>query len=77
VLTDVIWWPWDRYFSLGPECLALKRKYSATAAAMNAPYGRANVMIVPPKYIAGPSAIGSADTVSDLQLSEHRTAARI
>ncbi len=33
------------------------------AAAMNAPYGSANVMIVLPKYIAGPSASGRADTV--------------
>src|ERR1700678_3379855 len=29
---------------------------------MNAPYGSANVMIAPPKYMAGPSASGSADT---------------
>src|SRR6202050_4353377 len=29
---------------------------------MNAPYGSANVMIVPPKYMAGPSARGTADT---------------
>src|ERR1700722_19786852 len=29
---------------------------------MNAPDGSANVMIVPPKYMAGPSARGSADT---------------
>jgi hypothetical protein len=29
------------------------------AAAMNAPYGSANVMIVLPKNIAGPSASGA------------------
>src|SRR6185437_13923016 len=45
-----------RYFSFGPECLARNRKYSATATTMNAPYGRAKVMIDPPKYIAVSSA---------------------
>src|SRR5580693_6331385 len=37
---------------------------------MNAPSGRANVMIVPPKYIAGPSAIG-VDTVVIPSSSAH------
>src|ERR1700722_2445143 len=34
------------------------------AAAMNAPYGSANVMIVLPKYIAGPSASGPGGRTS-------------
>jgi len=50
------------YLSLGLWCFARNRKNSAVAITMNAPYGRANVMTDPPKYIAGPSARGSADT---------------
>jgi hypothetical protein len=51
-----------RYLRFGPECGRRNKKNSILAITMNAPYGRANVIIDPPRYIAGPSARFRADT---------------